>query len=139
MRFVALLGLIALSRGFVATSLPRAGDNRAGSLRAQASEPNEERTRDGDGPLDMDGFMRIRERQRARTNGVPVKTWSQSLERQVPEQPDHQPVPPTPEQEAAMNKLFEQQLSETEPDGFGEGLDRLARGDADESMQRPGA
>ena len=59
-----------------------------------------------------------------------MEEWSRSTDRDDYEGPQHQPVPPTPEQEAAANALFEKTLSTKDlPTSFerdpGEGLDRI--------------
>jgi hypothetical protein len=73
-----------------------------------------------------EGFAAFRERQRLKWNGAPLSEWSKSAWESVPDQPDHEPVPPTPDQQAAADLLFETRLrDEHAPDGFGDGLDEL--------------
>ena len=72
--------------------------------------------------------------------GVPMKEGSLSSDPIIPETPDHEPVPPTPEQTATVNNMYEKYVLNRNdvPAGFGEGLDRLAS-ESDERMQRPGS
>lgn len=98
-------------------------------------DPTDDAKEPADGPrITMEGIARIRERQRARANGVPMHEWSKSSDIPEPEA-DYEPTPPTPEQiearDVLLGKLFnEEQL----PKGFGDGLDDFLAG---EQTQRP--
>ncbi|EOD23742.1 hypothetical protein EMIHUDRAFT_199572 [Emiliania huxleyi CCMP1516] len=72
-------------------------------------------------PVTREGVEAFRERARRRTAGEPVEEWASNLEREPP--PDREPVPPTAEQAAAADALFEKLLSDEAPEGFGEGLE----------------
>ena len=76
--------------------------------------------------ITVEGLASFRERQRQRREGKPLAVWSSSLDRPgyVPEA-DHVPVPPTTEQAAAADALFETRLRDEAPEGFGEGLEGL--------------
>lgn len=126
LRATTFLAMISLTGGFVASWQPSsinavrvAAANRVGSLQAATDDSADE-----DAPITPEGFARIRERARLRAQGAPVKVWAESSDREVPDR-DREPVPPSPEQAAAANALFESMLSSKEPDGFGEGLDNL--------------
>ncbi len=119
-RFALLaLGVAAVSGYWVPRTLLTKG--RSCVIRAQIDE---------DGPLTPEGFDRIRERQRQRAMGAPISEWAKSSDRAAPEVPDHVPVPPTADQTAAVNALFEKVLTSDKdlPDGFGEGLENLGNG-----------
>ena len=79
----------------------------------------------------MEGIMAFRERQRLRAEGKPLHEWSSTTDRQYQdpewsEPEDHEPVPPTADQSAAADALFETLLREGAPgDGFGEGFEHL--------------
>ena len=107
-------------------------------------------TRDPAPPKDADpreaSYRRFRERQRQQAAGVPMREWSKLADIKD-ERPDHVPVPPTPEQQAAADRLFQAMLTGSGPrtsydrtgrnayqreTGFGEGLDSLA---ADKSVE----
>lgn len=79
-------------------------------------------------PITMDGVMRVRERQRQRTFGVPQKEWAKSSDREVPDDAveDHELRAPTKEQAEAANTLAEGMLRRHAPECFGEGVDELA-------------
>ena len=91
-------------------------------------------------------YRRFRERQRQQAAGVPMREWSKLADIKD-ERPDHVSVPPTPEQQAAADRLFQAILTGSGPrpsydrtgrnayqreTGFGEGLDSLA---ADKSVE----
>ena len=85
-----------------------------------------------------EAFLRFRERQRQQASGVPMREWSKLADREV-DMPDHEPVPPTPEQQAAANAIFDRMLRGSAPTAdsklgskayrrateLGEGIDRL--------------
>ena len=81
--------------------------------------------------VSMEGVMAFRERQRLRAEGKPLHEWSSTTDRQYQdpewsEPEDHEPVPPTADQSAAADALFETLLREGAPgDGFGEGFEHL--------------
>lgn len=51
-------------------------------------------------------YSRFRERQRQQAAGVPMREWSKLADIKD-ERPDHVSVPPTPEQQAAADRLFQ--------------------------------
>ena len=74
----------------------------------------------------VEGLKAFRERQRLRRDGKPLAVWSASLDRPGYEpEADHVPVPPTAEQSAAADALFETRLRDEAPEGFGEGLEDI--------------
>ena len=101
---------------------------------------DDEATRDDsepavDSPAEV--FARIRQRARDRTSGAPMHEWSKTSDHQTQDMPAHEPVPPTPEQAAAVDALFRKLLRDRGvPNGFGEGLDRLIDGEDDPGAER---
>ena len=89
-------------------------------------------------PLTAEGFARIRERQRLRANGAPMKEWAELSDREV-DDVQYKPVPPTTGQAAAANELFESMLTDATPKGFGDGLEHFFEGDRASWEGTPGA
>ena len=86
----------------------------------------------------MEGVKKIRERQRQRSMGVPVKEWAKSSDREAPaDAVDHNfRTRLTQEQADAANKFAESLLTnQPVPDGFGQGLDELAAEDRSASSR----
>ena len=138
MRRIFVVGvavILAPSSGFVMT--PSAA--RSCELRSAARSCPTTTYMNEDGPITPEGVARYRERARLRSNGAPQSEWSKTTDREMPEGwGEHEPRPPTPEQEAAVNELFEKTLTDQGlPPNFGEGIERLARPE-DDRQQRPG-
>ena len=122
--------LVAHTSGFVATS---ASGRRHGIVHSEhvlVRAVLEESASDSDKQrITAEGVAKIRERGRQRTNGVPMKEWSRTSDRDnIPGAVDHERTR-DPEREAAADTFIETFLSDSTPDGFGEGLDSLVAGD----------
>ena len=122
--------LVEHTSGFVATS---ASGRRHGIVHSEhvlVRAVLEESASDSDKQrITAEGVAKIRERGRQRTNGVPMKEWSRTSDRDnIPGAVDHERTR-DPEREAAADTFIETFLSDSTPDGFGEGLDSLVAGD----------
>ena len=72
----------------------------------------------------LSGIEEFRERARLRAQGAPLGVWSKTLDRKdapvVAEPEGDGYTPPTQEQHAAANALFEKVLRDDLPEGFGD-------------------
>ena len=81
----------------------------------------------------MEGIQKFRERQRLKGKGAPLHEWSHGADRadtfkptaaQDPYTPGQDGyTPPTEQQKAAADALFEKVLSDKVPEGFAEGIE----------------
>tara|TARA_B110001452_G_scaffold260479_1_gene258030 strand:- start:2016 stop:2441 length:426 start_codon:yes stop_codon:yes gene_type:complete len=131
-----LLLLLGGATSFLPSSVPIPGcaavHRRSAVTRAALDDCSDECMTDPDAEkpkFTVEGLVAFRERQRLRRDGKPLSVWSKSCDRPGYEPvADHVPVPPTAEQAAAADALFETRLREDVPEGFGEGLPGLRPG-----------
>ena len=114
---------------------------KRGALPPTSSVPDSVRSEADADP--MEAYRRFRERQRQQAAGIPMREWSKLADIED-NRPDHVPVPPTPEQQAAANALFQSMMKGSAPAAytrtgrnayqrhseFGEGLESLADEDS---------
>ena len=138
MRLLLSTALLSTTSAFMITTAPRAA--HCNSVRCVALRASAE---DGDGmkeswpweeakpKITMEGWEKIRERQRLRTQGAPISEWGKTANMpdgavDLDKMEAHVPVPPTQEQCNAADALFETLLREDNlPEGFGDGIEDL--------------
>ena len=121
-RILLLLCLLGFSSAFQLATTRAGRLAHCGSLHGlQASIADSE----PEPRISPEGIERYRERQRLKLHGKPLSVWSESTDRKVSGE-DHVPVPPTGDQRAAADALFDKVLRDDDlPSGFGEGLDDI--------------
>ena len=122
MRLLLTSTLLCSAAAFVLTT-PRAHCDavRCEPVRASADDKQK---------ITMEGWKKIRERQRLRTQGASISEWGKTANLpdgavDLEKMPAHMPVPPTKEQSAAADALFEKLLREDTMEGFGDDIEDL--------------